>query len=207
MAASAPAPAPLGPNDWASASFTKVTRASSSSSGRNRRGGGGGGSQPSAVPVKFNPESLQYDASHQFKQDQNTNRVQYVTSSNAKLSLDLTWDSTDTGEDVRKMTDKLLQLMKPEGQEGASNRVPTCVKFEWGSFAFTGYMESYKEVLDFFSYNGVPLRAKTSVVLVAQDHVFDSRNGNYSTTAGNGNADDIGEVVPTISVWPSGGAA
>ena len=44
--------------------------------------------------------------------------------------------------------------------------------FEWGSFVFEGYIDSYKETLDFFAPEGVPLRATLSLSLTEQAKPF-----------------------------------
>ena len=47
------------------------------------------------------------------------------------------------------------------------------MSFEWGAYEFKGTMESFKETIDFFSADGVPLRALVSVTFARQDKVFD----------------------------------
>ena len=49
------------------------------------------------------------------------------------------------------------------------------LSFEWGVYQFQGVMESFKETIDFFSADGIPLRALVSIGLARQDKVFDPR--------------------------------
>jgi hypothetical protein len=56
------------------------------------------------------------------------------------------------------------------------DKTPPVVLFSWGNFQFQGMLESYKETLDFFSPEGVPLRATVSIGMAAQDQIFDDKN-------------------------------
>jgi hypothetical protein len=149
------------------------------------------------VNVHFNPVSLQYTVANQMQQ-QGGGTQQHVASSTGKLSVDLVFDTTHTGRDVRVDTAKVAALMKP----GDDHLVPT-LSFEWGAYKFEGTMEGYRETLDFFSPNGVPLRASLSLSLAATDaQVF--VGGDTSKTWG-----VTGELAPmnTVEVPPAPPAA
>jgi hypothetical protein len=145
------------------------------------------------IKVHFNPVSLQYTVANQMQQ-QGSGTQQYVAGSTGKLSLDLVFDTTDTGADVRLKTSEVADLMKP----GDDNLVATLC-FEWGAYKFEGTLEGYRETLDFFSPNGVPLRAAVSLTLAATDaQVF--RGGDQRTFG------VTGDLAPmnTVEVPPSG---
>lgn len=125
------------------------------------------------VPVHFNPESLQYTVQNNLKEEgQGATKKQYVSQTTAKLTMQLVFDTTDTGEDVRTHTDKMAKLLKPIGN--GDQKVPPQVEFSWGAYRFTGMVEQYKETIDFFSPSGVPLRSSVDLTLASQDVVFDS---------------------------------
>jgi hypothetical protein len=129
--------------------------------------------QPFAV--HFNPTSLQISISNTLEdKGQGKEKKQYVTKSSAKLSMDLIYDSTHDGTDVRLQTGKIAKLMEPAKREGDNAAPPSVVLFEWGSFKFQGLVESYKETIDFFAPTGVPLRASINLTLANQDKVFES---------------------------------
>ena len=86
--------------------------------------------------------------------------------------MDLVFDTTATGEDVRETTDKMAKLLKANGPSG--KQVPPLVEFSWGLYRFTGMVEQYKETLDYFGASGVPLRSGVNLTLSSQDVVFDS---------------------------------
>lgn len=125
-----------------------------------------------SIDVHFNPVSLQYTITNTMKeQGQGNTNKQYVSQSTGKLTMDLIFDTTPTGDDVRQFTDKVARFMEPD-----ENKVPPIVEFEWGTYTFQGMMESYRETIDFFAANGVPLRASINLTLSKQDKVFAPTN-------------------------------
>jgi hypothetical protein len=125
------------------------------------------------IAVQFNPASLQYTVTNTLKEEKNGNtKKQFVTQSTGKLTMDLVLDTTHTGEDVRTRTEQLERFMEPVGGPGGE-RAPAVVEFEWGTYAFKGMVESYKETIDFFAPSGVPLRATVNLTLARQDRVFE----------------------------------
>jgi hypothetical protein len=137
-----------------------------------------------SIAVHFNPASLQYTVSNtQDQQRQNAAGVQFVTQTTAKLTMDLLFDTTLTGEDVRVSTEKIAKLMRPY-QEGGG-KVPPSVEFGWGTYTFNGVVEQYKETLEFFSAGGVPLRASINLTLSSNAVVFESSKNPRAAVDGN----------------------
>lgn len=132
--------------------------------------GPGAAGQP--IPVNFNPESLEYTVTNNIKEEGNsTENKQQVSKSSGKLSMELVFDTTLAGDDVREQTEKLQALMKPS--EEGSKKIAPVVEFAWGTYRFKGIFTSYKETLDFFSATGVPLRASISITMTQQDGLFE----------------------------------
>ncbi|HEY6170073.1 MAG TPA: hypothetical protein VI454_18695, partial [Verrucomicrobiae bacterium] len=129
------------------------------------------------VPVDFNPVSLELTVQNEMQAD-GDKKVQHVSKSSAKLSLELVFDSTDTGEDVRHKTHRIEALFKPN-----TDKTPPVVIFEWGAFRFEGLVDSYKQTLDFFSKNGVPLRAVVPLSLSQLDYKFDQAGSERTAKA------------------------
>jgi contractile injection system tube protein len=122
------------------------------------------------LKVMFNPASLTYTVSTQWpEQGQNKQHV----SSTAKLSMDLIFDTTDTGKDVREKTVLLANTMAPPTVKSKAPFQPQVIALDWGSFRFKGVLESYKETIDFFAPEGVPLRATVNISMKNQEKVFD----------------------------------
>jgi hypothetical protein len=86
----------------------------------------------------------------------------------ATLSFDLEFDTAEGDEsgepkDVRDLTRTVRQFTEPT-QENPSEP-PPAVRFKWGKFCFQGIMTQLTEDLDYFSSDGMPLRAKVSVTI------------------------------------------
>jgi hypothetical protein len=147
------------------------------------------------VPVHFNPASLQHTVSNTLKEEgQGAKKKQYVSQTTAKLTMDVVFDTTDTGEDVRITTNKMAQLLQPV-PEGQSKKVPPLVKFSWGAYSFTGMVEQYKETIDFFAVGGLPLRSSINLTLSSQEVSFEGgTSGDQASVDGDLAAEPV--VVP-----------
>jgi Contractile injection system tube protein len=158
------------------------------------------GGQANPFVVQFNPENLKVSYSNQVvppEQSGNTSghgraaaptahpTAQFVGRGNTKLSVQLIFDVTgDLSEvdrtaakgDVRRLTMRVANLIKPSAitsGNGTGQFIPPKVRFVWGSFRFDGIVESLEESLEFFSPEGLPLRAVLSLSLVQQEFQFD----------------------------------
>jgi hypothetical protein len=155
------------------------------------------------VTVHFNPASLVYSVENSVAQQSgNPKKVQYVAQFSGKLTMDLQFDTTDTGSDVRTITNQVALFMQasanaaaaasnaappsPNGNSsGPPPTAPPVLCFQWGTYQFQGIMDSFKETIDFFSADGVALRALVSIGLSRQDQVFDEgANLSGPTSAG-----------------------
>jgi hypothetical protein len=151
------------------------------------------------IDVHFNPATLQLQVSNELKDTQNNERKQYVAKANAKLTMELQFDTTGTGEDVTRTTQKLQAFISPPlNQQNQQQIPPPVVFFEWGRVKFKGVAESYKETIDFFSPNGVPLRSLVNLTLSRQDKVFDDAGAGAPQDAGSLN-DDLALDAPAAS--------
>ena len=162
-----------------------------------------GGGQGVEFDVHFNPTSLQQTISNTLKDEGSGGRTkQFVDKTTAKLSMQLVFDTTDTGEDVRVHTDKVAKLLQPVGDD--NKQVPPNVEFSWGLYSFLGMVDAYKETIDYFAASGVPLRSTVDLSLASQDVQFDSPRNPPASVDG-----DLGPEPAVISVsgGPSGLAA
>jgi len=138
--------------------------------------GQGGVNDNDWINVHFNPASLQLQLSNELKDADRNHPAQYIAKSTAKLSMELQFDCTDTGQNVIQTTRKLQVFLAPQSADGQSAEhepPPPLVLFEWGAFTFKGIIESYTETTDFFSASGVPLRSLVKLTLKKQDVVFE----------------------------------
>ncbi|WP_291991219.1 hypothetical protein [Candidatus Accumulibacter sp. ACC007] len=156
------------------------------------------------VSVHFNPASLQHTVSNTLKEEgRGAKKKQYVSQTTAKLTMDLVFDTTGTGEDVRITTNEMAKLLQPI-PEGQSKKVPPVVKFSWGAYSFTGMVEQYKETIDFFASGGLPLRSSINLTLSSQDVTFEGGTSNNRASV-----DDVRGPEPVVIAdddGPRGGA-
>src|SRR5262245_52084071 len=132
------------------------------------------GPDKTELEVHFNPISLVYSVENSSPQQSgDPKRRQFAAQFSAKLSMDLQFDNTDNGDDVRRDTLKVARFMQASGNaqaaaaaaasdDGTPPKAQPVLSFEWGAYHFQGTMESFKETIDFFSAEGVPLRALVS---------------------------------------------
>src|SRR5215469_6263652 len=114
------------------------------------------------VEVQFNPATLKLTYANENKNANSPggSASQYVGNGTTKLAVELLFDTSQTGTDVRYWSAKVGYFMQPTKQADPKNkRVPPGISFEWGTFSFPGIVDSLTETLDYFSEDGVPLRA------------------------------------------------
>jgi hypothetical protein len=140
-----------------------------------------------AIDVLFNPTEYSLSKSNQYAEipvpGLDSPLIQFVRGQTETLTLDLFFDTTDSGTDekaksVTEKTDPFYQLIKIE----ALPHAPPIVLFSWGGDAFPGHrtydtlagqnrygfkgvVESVKQRFTLFSSLGLPLRATLSLVL------------------------------------------
>ncbi|HJQ02646.1 MAG TPA: hypothetical protein VJ851_13685 [Jatrophihabitans sp.] len=148
-----------------------------------------------AIPVQFNPSSLKLDRTNDTSGGATTRaqRRNRPNEGHATLSLDLEFDTAEGGPDgqpldVRKKTADVRQFAEPskDNPKGA----PPRIRFEWGTFRFDGIVSRLGEEIDYFSADGLPLRAKLSLTITGQDAMFESN------ATGPGSRDDQASTPP-----------
>lgn len=133
--------------------------------------GAGAGDPP--FEVQFNPASLEYTISNEFDDRNGNNGArQFVKKSTAKLTMTLVFDTTDVGTSVRDVTANIANLLQPT-KDGTKKAAPK-IQFGWGTYSFNGVAEQFKETIDFFSADGVPLRSSIALTLSSQEVEFQS---------------------------------
>jgi hypothetical protein len=137
------------------------------------------------VTVQFNPQSLKSNYSNQSSggDQKQGSSPQFVGTGVTKLSLELWFDvslqipdgTPSPAGDVRNLTKDIVYFMSLQNTNSSNQqtRTPPKMKFQWGSFAFSGIMDSVDETIDLFSPDGVPLRANVSISLSKHDLAFE----------------------------------
>ncbi len=125
------------------------------------------------VVAQFNPQTLTVSYSiaskngviKNYRQMTTQGATEQQTGYNATVEMDLLFDTTQKDDDVRNTTLKIAAMITGSTKDGTSgddkNSAPPVphVRFSWGTFIFYGSIQSMTETLDFFSEQGMPLRA------------------------------------------------
>jgi hypothetical protein len=169
------------------------------------------------ISLDFNPETLTLKVSNTLQDTparKGRQRTQFVGSSSSTLTFDAVFDSTrpkslpgeDPGVespeklDVRNRTKDiagLLQVSDPSAEHPAPKRV----RFSWGSILFDGIIDSYSEVLEFFSGEGVPLRSKVSISIKEQKFEYQINTDHRAALASfKGGSPSVGGTSPTSAL-------
>lgn len=144
------------------------------------------------ISVMFNPSSLKVTLANAIGENQrgsNSRAAQYVDKSSSSLTVELIFDSSieieeqltedqqstiDVRKDVRKYTGEIANEFMKQESVGDKQVEPKRCMFLWGTFKFVGIMEGFDETLDFFSWEGTPLRSTVSIKMTESRFQFDS---------------------------------
>lgn len=155
------------------------------------------------IQAHFNPATLQLTISTKLGEAKSKNKkkgapTQVVNEGSAKLSVELVFDTTGTLENVCDKTVEIARLL------GEKNKPPPQVTFDWGAFSFTGIVDSYKETLEFFSVDGVPLRSTVSLGMTKDEDIFSRGDANKKAAGWSDTGDNGGPAE--VSAPPPGGS-
>ena len=132
------------------------------------------------IPVQFNPTSLKIQRQNNVDKGGSTTldqKRQNPSLQSATLSFDLEFDTAEGDKsgnpvDVRTLTAQIRQFVEPDKSKPADP--PPRVLFLWGTLAFPGIITQLTEDLDYFTRDGMALRAKLSVTITEQNLAFEA---------------------------------
>jgi hypothetical protein len=115
--------------------------------------------------------------------------MEFAGAESGSMSLDLIFDTSDTGKAVTDYTNKLLAQMEvstglPGRSKAKGNERPPYVVFHWGQLSsFPCVITEAKVSFEFFSSSGVPLRASVglSMTQAAPSNAFTKQNPTSGT--------------------------
>jgi LysM repeat protein len=154
--------------------------------------------------VQYNPKEFKFDEAVAWKDSKEFSvwkpLVEFDRGKPASLSMELIFDTTDTGDNVdEKWVSKIRAFLAVNvpafANEKLTLRAPYCT-FCWGSYEFAGVVESLGVSYLMFKTDGTPLRAKVSVKMK-------ERNDDIFLWAGN---DSVVLSAP-VSMFRGGGAS
>jgi hypothetical protein len=155
------------------------------------------------VTVQFNPTSLKLERRNDTSGGAQTaaQRRNRPNEGHITLSVELEFDTAEGGPDgkpldVRKKTRAVRQFAEPPADD--PKKAPPRIRFEWGTFGFDGIVEHLGEEIDYFSADGLPLRAKISLTITGQDLALEGNRAgpgartNKDATGPGGGPEDTG---------------
>lgn len=132
------------------------------------------------ITVQFNPESYSLTRTVDYSQEGSIQKAsdkitQFIKCNAYTFSVELVFDTSQDGKksDVRSKIKPLLQCVYSKTEKNSSGKVinlivPKRFRFAWGTFCFTGYINSLTENYTMFHSNGMPARAKVTISAVGQ---------------------------------------
>lgn len=117
------------------------------------------------IPVMFNPPNYQLQKTNRFAEvaipGLGSSVLQFVRGGAQTLTMELFFDTTSLGIDVRVHTEPVIALttLIP------GTHAPPRLLFAWGSLVFPCVLESVTQQFEYFNPAGMPLRARLSVTL------------------------------------------
>ncbi|MBM7868043.1 LysM peptidoglycan-binding domain-containing protein [Heliobacterium gestii] len=113
--------------------------------------------------VLFNPNEYTLDAQNTYQKKAANGSsapiVQFTAGDQTTLTMELFYDTTDKGTDVREETNKVTQLLDVDPD---LHHPPIC-SFVWGSLNFKGLLKSVGPRYTMFLNDGTPVRARLRV--------------------------------------------
>ena len=126
---------------------------------------------PLLIPVMFNPPEYQLQKTNQFADlhipGLGSSLLQFVNGNAQTLTMDLFFDTTGSGHDVRRFTEPVVGFTAVRSKTHA----PPRLVFLWGSLIFPCVLESVTQRFDYFNTFGQPLRATLSVTLKGYEEI------------------------------------
>jgi hypothetical protein len=123
------------------------------------------------LKCQFNPETMTLGKINKFafRTDMGDSTPETVFSGGDAgcMKLELLFDTTKSGDDVRKAYAKLVKMARVKPSENDDEKgEPQQIVVHWGKFmSYVAVIESLSHVFTFFKANGTPLRANVTVTL------------------------------------------
>lgn len=122
------------------------------------------------VVAMYNPAEFSLETRNQFQRNAMPGLpvpiTQFTSGETRTISLELFFDTSETHEDVRNHTQKVIKLLKID----PSLHAPPVCTFTWGGkpltgedIGFTGVIDSASQRFTMFHESGVPIRARVTI--------------------------------------------
>jgi hypothetical protein len=117
------------------------------------------------IALQFNPPTYSVEQNNEYSEKKLMGLKgtinQFTGTKQSDLALELLFDSTSTGGDVRELIEPLYKIVDIDNTLHAP---PPC-QFVWGKLSFDGIVATFKKEFTYFFSSGIPARAKISMTL------------------------------------------
>src|SRR5215210_1795369 len=117
----------------------------------------------SAIAVMYNPEEIRIEQGNQFSEigipGLDVSPIQYVRGKARALTMDLFFDTFESGDDVRQHTNTVVRLL----DKTVRTKAPPVLIFSMGQFQFQCVLAEVGQRFTMFLRDGTPARAVLSV--------------------------------------------
>lgn len=154
------------------------------------------------VTCVFNPAEYTVSKSNTYKEtsetQENAPKADFKSVDSRQLSLSLTFDTYESGQDVNEKTQMLWEFMRPKkymSSENKSKWKPPEVVFEWSGFQFKASITSISQQFTLFTHQGVPVRSKVNVTFKEYTDPKSYEKEGTNPTSGAGSSEILWQVV------------
>jgi len=129
-------------------------------------------------PLQFNVSEYTEEIINDYKEKISNGKkgkiLQFKHSAKSDFTIELFFDSTDEGTDVREKLKPLDLLVAINKEQHAP---PPC-RFVWGEFNFRGVVSKISKKFTYFYHNGIPARVRVSLTLKSYETLKEKKAKN-----------------------------
>jgi nucleoid-associated protein YgaU len=118
------------------------------------------GPDASTIDLSYNPVS--YQVSKTVEKTGEGAKQQFKNSKTEDFTIEIFYDTYEKQTDVRKETEKIVNLTKPTVGEKETKRPPVCL-FVWGGLTQKCQVSKVNQKFTMFLDTGIPVRAEVTV--------------------------------------------
>lgn len=157
--------------------------------------------------AQFNPERYALEKAANWEGADRRGTLQYGGAGRKSITLELFFDTYDSGQDVRDVyVRKLIALMEPTIATSGGKKRPPILLIGWGGFAFNCVLERLAQNYVMFDKDGKPLRAVVNATFKQFSTAEEDARSNPSGDPTKTHVVRQGETISLIS-WQEYGDA
>ena len=124
-----------------------------------------GSHKDEVIPLQFNPTEYSLEKTNTFQEKKlkhkKEKKLQFKQSQQSDITLELLFDGTDEGKDVRELLEPLTHIVDIDKEIHAP---PLCM-FVWGGLSVNAVVSKLSKKFTYFYQDGIPARVRVSMIL------------------------------------------